>query len=91
MTHMERALLLARKAVGSASPNPAVGAVVVRAGAVVGEGWTQPAGQAHAEVMAIRQAGADSAGATLYTTLEPCVHQGRTPPCVAAILDAGIA
>jgi diaminohydroxyphosphoribosylaminopyrimidine deaminase/5-amino-6-(5-phosphoribosylamino)uracil reductase len=91
MTHMERALLLARKAVGSASPNPAVGAVVVRDGAVVGEGWTQPAGQAHAEVMAIRQAGADSAGATLYTTLEPCGHHGRTPPCTTAIAEAGIA
>ena len=91
MTHMERALSLARKAVGSASPNPAVGAVVVKDGAVVGEGWTQPAGQAHAEVMAILQAGADSAGATLYTTLEPCGHHGRTPPCTAAIAAAGIA
>ena len=91
MTHMERALSLARKAVGSASPNPAVGAVVVKDGAVVGEGWTQPTGRAHAEVMALRQAGADSEGATLYTTLEPCGHHGRTPPCTAAIAEAGIA
>ena len=74
MSHMKRALTLVRKAVGSASPNPAVGAVVVRDGAVVGEGWTQPPGEAHAEVMALRQAGSDAASATLYTTLEPCSH-----------------
>ena len=74
MTHMERALSLARRAVGSVSPNPAVGAVIVKDGAVVGEGWTQPPGQAHAEVMALRQAGDKATGAILYVTLEPCNH-----------------
>lgn len=90
MSHMRLALMLANQAHGSVSPNPAVGAVVVKDGKVVGEGWTQPPGQAHAEVMALRQAGERAAGATLYTTLEPCSHFGRTPPCVNAILEAGI-
>ncbi len=90
MTTMERALSLARRAVGSVSPNPAVGAVVVKGGAVVGEGWTQPPGQAHAEVMALRQAGDKAKGAIMYVTLEPCNHFGRTPPCTQAIIDAGI-
>ena len=91
MSYMDRALALARRAAGSASPNPAVGAVAVRDGEVVGEGWTQPAGSAHAEVMALARAGAKAAGAVLYTTLEPCNHAGRTPPCTQAIIDAGIA
>ncbi len=91
MTHMRRAVSLAGRALGSVSPNPAVGAVVVNDGVVVGEGWTQPPGQAHAEVVAVRQAGEKSAGAVLYTTLEPCNHHGRTPPCTDAIIDAGIA
>ena len=91
MTHMERALSLAGRAVGSVSPNPAVGAVVVKDGTVVGEGWTQPTGRAHAEVMALRDAGPRAEGATLYTTLEPCGHHGRTPPCTTAIAEAGIA
>ncbi len=91
MTHMERALALARRALGSASPNPAVGAVVVKDGEVVGEGWTQPPGQAHAEPVALSQAGARSDGATLFVTLEPCSHFGRTAPCTQAIIDAGIA
>ncbi len=90
-THMERALALARRALGSASPNPAVGALVVKDGEVVGEGWTQPPGQAHAEPMALGQAGARSHGATLFVTLEPCSHFGRTAPCTQAIIDAGIA
>ena len=90
MTPMERALALARRALGSASPNPAVGAVVVKDGAIVGEGWTQPPGQPHAEVMALGQAGPRAAGATLYTTLEPCNHFGRTPPCSQAIIEAQI-
>ena len=90
MTFMERALSLARRALGDTSPNPAVGAVVVKDGRVVGEGWTQPAGQAHAEVEALRRAGARADGATLYTTLEPCNHFGRTPPCTQAIIQAGI-
>ena len=91
MTYMERALSLARRAVGSTSPNPAVGAVVVKDGAVIGEGWTQPRGEAHAEVMALQQAGPDASAATLYTTLEPCNHFGKTPPCTQAIIEAGIA
>ena len=89
--YMERALALARDAVGSTSPNPAVGAVVVRDGEVVGEGHTQPAGQAHAEVVALRRAGARARDATLFVTLEPCSHHGRTPPCTDAIIEAGVA
>ena len=79
------------KAVGSVSPNPPVGAVLARDGEVVGEGYTQPPGQAHAEIVAIRQAGPRARGATLYTTLEPCNHQGRTGPCSEAIIEAGVA
>ena len=90
MTHMEHALSLAKRALGSVSPNPAVGAVVVNHGEVVGEGWTQPPGNAHAEVMAIKQAGTRAKGSTLYVTLEPCSHYGRTPPCAQAIIDAGV-
>ena len=88
---MNRALALARRALGSVSPNPAVGAILVRDGEVVGEGWTQPPGQAHAEAGALRQAGERARGATLYTTLEPCTHYGRTPPCAKAIIEMGIA
>jgi diaminohydroxyphosphoribosylaminopyrimidine deaminase/5-amino-6-(5-phosphoribosylamino)uracil reductase len=91
MDYMERALSLARGALGTTSPNPSVGAVIVRDGNVVSEGWTQPPGQAHAEIMAIRQAGPLAKGATLYVTLEPCNHYGRTPPCAEAIIEAGIA
>ncbi len=91
MSYMDRALELAGRAVGSASPNPAVGAVVVLDGEVVGEGWTQPAGSAHAEVVALADAGAKASGATMYATLEPCNHTGRTPPCTQAIIDAGVA
>ena len=90
MTHMQRALSLARQALGSTSPNPSVGAVVVKGGEVVGEGFTQPPGQAHAEIVALRQAGEQACGGILYTTLEPCSHHGRTPPCTNAILEAGI-
>ena len=88
--YMTRALKLADRAQGRTSPNPAVGAVVVRDGAVVGEGATQPPGQAHAEVVALSQAGAAAKGAELYVTLEPCAFQGRTPPCTDAIIAAGI-
>jgi len=87
---MQRALLLARRARGRTSPNPPVGAVVVRAAAVVGEGWTAPAGGPHAEVAALREAREAARGATLYVTLEPCCHHGRTPPCTDAILAAGV-
>ena len=88
---MQRALALARRAKGRTSPNPAVGAVVVRDNRIVGTGWTQPAGQDHAEVMALRAAGAAASGAALYVTLEPCHLWGRTPPCTDAIGAAGVA
>ncbi len=91
MSHMQRALELARKALGTTSPNPAVGAVIVKSGQVIGEGYTQPPGSAHAEVMALRAAGSAAVGATMYVTLEPCCHYGRTPPCTRAIIEAGIA
>lgn len=87
---MRRALRLAAKAAGRTSPNPLVGAVVVRSGEVVGEGHHRAAGEAHAEVVALRAARERARGATLYSTLEPCAHQGRTPPCVDAIREAGI-
>ena len=87
---MRLALELAQSVVGRTSPNPAVGAVVVRDGAVVGRGATQPPGQAHAEVGALAEAGAQARGATLYVTLEPCCHYGRTPPCTGAIIKAGV-
>ena len=90
-TNMLRALELARASVGETSPNPPVGAVVARDGRIVGEGRTQPAGQDHAEVVALRQAGELARGATLYVTLEPCWHYGRTPPCTNSIIAAGVA
>ncbi|MBI2504783.1 MAG: bifunctional diaminohydroxyphosphoribosylaminopyrimidine deaminase/5-amino-6-(5-phosphoribosylamino)uracil reductase RibD [Candidatus Latescibacteria bacterium] len=90
LAHMRRALRLALKGRGKVSPNPLVGAVVVRQGRVVGEGAHLQDGGPHAEVHAFAAAGAQSQGATLYVTLEPCAHQGRTPPCTAAILAAGI-
>ena len=87
---MERAIDLARAALGTTSPNPAVGAVVVKDEIPIGEGVTLPPGQAHAEIGALRQAGERARGATLYATLEPCCHHGRTPPCTDAIIAAGI-
>ena len=87
---MQRALALARRAKGRTSPNPAVGAVVVRDDRIVGAGWTQPAGQDHAEVEALGAAGAAARGAALYVTLEPCHRWGYTPPCTDAIRAAGI-
>lgn len=88
---MRLALNLAAKAQGRTHPNPLVGAVVVADGKVVGRGYHRAAGTAHAEVLALEEAGAEARGATLYVTLEPCRHQGRTPPCTDAILGAGIA
>lgn len=88
---MARAAALAYRALGRTSPNPAVGAVIVRGGRVAGEGWTRPVGGPHAEVVALRRAGARARGATLYVTLEPCAHHGRTPPCIDAVIAAGIA
>lgn len=87
---MSRAFDLAEKGRGYVEPNPLVGAVVVREGAAVGEGWHQRFGQAHAEIHALSRAGNEAQGATLYVTLEPCCHHGKTPPCTEAILQAGI-
>ena len=87
---MEMAYGLAEKARGRTSPNPLVGAVVVRDGAVVGSGFHEEAGKPHAEIIALGRAGARARGATLYLTLEPCVHWGRTPPCVDTVLAAGL-
>ena len=87
---MRRALMLARKGLGRTSPNPAVGAVVVRGARVVSGGYHRKAGLAHAEVAALEGAGKGAGGADLYVTLEPCPHRGRTPPCVEAIVSAGI-
>src|SRR5204863_4887493 len=84
------ALQLAERALGWCSPNPAVGAVLVRDGEIVGEGWAERPGEAHAEIVALRAAGPKAAGATLYVTLEPCSHQGRTPPCAEALIAAGV-
>ena len=91
MQHMKRALTLGCGALGTTSPNPAVGCVIVHGGEVVGEGWTHPPGQKHAEAAALQMAGARAQSATLYTTLEPCNHYGRTPPCSESIITAGIA
>ena len=88
---MRLALGQARRGLGSSSPNPAVGAVVARQGQVIGRGYHARAGQAHAEVKALAQAGAAAQGATVYVTLEPCHHQGRTPPCTQALMAAGVA
>ncbi len=88
---MQLALRLAAKGAGWVSPNPMVGAVLVKDGRIVGRGFHRRVGAAHAEVEALRQAGAAAKGADLYVTLEPCNHQGRTPPCTQAILAAGVA
>ena len=85
------ALALGRRGLGRTWPNPAVGAVIVKDGVVVGRGWTQPGGRPHAETEALRRAGDSSRGATMYVTLEPCSHYGKTPPCADAIIAAGIA
>lgn len=89
--HMARALALARRALGRTSPNPAVGAVIVKSGRMIGAGYHRRAGAPHAEVEALTQAGARARGGTLYVTLEPCNHTGRTPPCCDAIIASGIA
>lgn len=90
-TFMRRALALAERGRGLTSPNPMVGAVVVRDGEIVGEGFHAQAGAPHAEIEALRAAGARARGATLYVTLEPCNHHGRTPPCAPSVLAAGVA
>ena len=88
---MQLALSLGRRGQGNTWPNPAVGAVVVRDGVIVGRGWTQPGGRPHAEPEALARAGGAARGATLYVTLEPCSHFGKSPPCADAVIAAGIA
>lgn len=89
--HMAHALALARRGLGRVWPNPAVGCVIVQGGVVVGRGVTAPGGRPHAEPQALRMAGPQARGATAYVTLEPCAHHGRTPPCAAALAEAGVA
>jgi diaminohydroxyphosphoribosylaminopyrimidine deaminase/5-amino-6-(5-phosphoribosylamino)uracil reductase len=91
MNFLERALELAERGRGTTQPNPVVGAVLVRDGEVVGEGWHERKGEAHAEVNALTAAGDRARGSTLYVTLEPCAHTGATPPCAQAVIDAGVA
>lgn len=90
ITFMQEAVSLARRALGRTAPNPSVGAVVVKGGRVVGRGFHPKAGMPHAEVYALEEAGDKAKGATLYVTLEPCSHHGRTPPCTDAVIGAGI-
>src|ERR1043166_7293807 len=85
---MRRALVLARRGLGKTTPNPVVGAVLVRNDRIIGEGWHRQAGGAHAEVFALR--GVNARGATLYVTMEPCSTFGKTPPCTAAVIAAGV-
>src|ERR1700751_999692 len=89
--YMRLAFALGRRNLGHTWPNPAVGAVIVKDGIILGRGWTQQGGRPHAEVEALRRAKKAARGATLYVTLEPCSHQGKTPPCADAIIRAGIA
>lgn len=89
--HMAQALRLAGRGLFTTQPNPRVGCVIAHAGDVIGEGWHQRAGEPHAEVFALREAGERARGATAYVTLEPCAHHGRTPPCADALVAAGVA
>ena len=89
--HMAEALRLAEKGLYTATPNPRVGCVIVRDGEAIGSGWHEKTGGPHAEIMALRAAGARARGATAYVSLEPCSHHGRTPPCADALIEAGIA
>ena len=91
LRYMRLALDLGRRGLGHTAPNPAVGAVIVKNGVIVGRGWTQDGGRPHAEVEALKRARRAANGATLYVTLEPCSHQGQTPPCADAVIKAGIA
>jgi diaminohydroxyphosphoribosylaminopyrimidine deaminase/5-amino-6-(5-phosphoribosylamino)uracil reductase len=90
VAHMARAIRLAERGLYSCDPNPRVGCVIVSGGQVVGEGWHAVAGEAHAEINALKQAGAAARGATVYLSLEPCCHHGKTPPCTDALIRAGV-
>ena len=87
---MALALALGRRGLGRTWPNPAVGAVIEKNGVIVARGWTQPGGRPHAEVEALRRAGDAARGGTLYVTLEPCSHHGKSPPCADAVIAAGV-
>lgn len=89
--YMQRALRLAERGLYTTDPNPRVGCVIVKGGDIVGEGWHQRAGEPHAEILALSKAGDKAAGSTLYVTLEPCSHYGKTPPCAEALVSAGVA
>ena len=89
--HMARALQLAARGLYTTTPNPRVGCVIVKNNQIVGEGWHQRAGTAHAEIHALQMAADAARDATVYITLEPCSHHGRTPPCVEALIQAGVA
>lgn len=89
--HMARALQLAARGLTTTTPNPRVGCVIVREGQVIAEGWHRRAGEPHAEALALQAAGSNARGATVYASLEPCSHQGRTPPCADALIAAGVA
>ncbi|MCI0732732.1 MAG: bifunctional diaminohydroxyphosphoribosylaminopyrimidine deaminase/5-amino-6-(5-phosphoribosylamino)uracil reductase RibD, partial [Methylococcaceae bacterium] len=88
--YMVRALQLARKGLLTADPNPCVGSLVVRDDRIVGEGWHRRAGGAHAEIEALQMAGDEARGATVYVTLEPCCHYGKTPPCTETLIQSGV-
>ncbi len=90
VVYMQMALELAEKGQFTTTPNPSVGCVLVKDGIIVGRGFHVKAGEAHAEVMALREAGENARGATAYVTLEPCSHFGRTPPCAQGLIDAGV-
>src|SRR2546430_15221110 len=87
--HMAQAIRLARRGIYSSDPNPRVGCVLVKAGRIVGMGWHQRAGEPHAEIHALAEAGKQAQGETCYVSLEPCCHHGRTPPCTEALIEAG--
>src|SRR5579863_348402 len=87
---MAAALAFARRGLGRVAPNPSVGALIVKGGALIARGWTGDGGRPHGEALALAKAGAAARGATLYVTLEPCSHHGRTPPCADAIIAAGV-
>ena len=88
--YMSHALMLAKKGINTTAPNPNVGCVLVKDGEIVGEGWHEKAGEAHAEINALKQAGGKADGSTAYVTLEPCCHQGKTPPCTDALIKAKV-
>ncbi len=88
---MARALQLARRGSYTTQPNPRVGCVLVNSGEIVGESWHRSSGEAHAEIIALQSAGDQARGCSVFVTLEPCSHQGKTPPCVNALIDSGVA